>query len=152
MDNHVKSEMHRMAEDLHKKETGQRNAAGSSVESVRMMNEAQNNKIFILLRSAHAIAKERQLFTDFIWMCQLNEAKGLDVGATYRNDIACRNFIHHIAEEARDCLKQDLKKASFLSLSCDGSTDVSVKEQEVIVVSFVVKHYHSLFALLLTIF
>ena len=43
-------------------------------------------KIEIKFRTAHALAKKSRPFTDFNWMCDLDSKKGLDVGATYRND------------------------------------------------------------------
>ena len=35
-----------------------------------------------LFRTAHAIAKKGRPFTDFVWMCELDEMKGLKIGET----------------------------------------------------------------------
>ena len=39
-----------------------------------------------LFRNVHALIKKRCPFTDFIWMCELDEIKGVDIGETYRNE------------------------------------------------------------------
>ena len=39
-----------------------------------------------LFRNVHALIKKRRPFTDFIWMCELDEIKGVDIGETYRNE------------------------------------------------------------------
>ena len=39
-----------------------------------------------LFRNVHALIKKRRPFTDFIWMCELDEIKGVDIGDTYRNE------------------------------------------------------------------
>jgi hypothetical protein len=35
-------------------------------------------------------------FTDFIWMCELDEIKGVDIGETYRNEKQVVNSAHYI--------------------------------------------------------
>ena len=39
-----------------------------------------------LFRNFHALITKRRPFTDFIWMCELDEIKGVDIGETYRNE------------------------------------------------------------------
>ena len=39
-----------------------------------------------LFHNVHALIKKRRPFTDFIWMCELDEIKGVDIGETYRNE------------------------------------------------------------------
>ena len=56
-------------------------------------------RLALLFRNAHAIAKAGgRPFSDM--ECALDE-KGLDVGASYRTDKKCCEFIHCIAEEQR---------------------------------------------------
>ena len=40
-----------------------------------------------------------QLFTDFTWLRDLDEAKGLNIGYTYRNDQRAREFVAAIATD-----------------------------------------------------
>jgi hypothetical protein len=35
-----------------------------------------------LFRNVHALIKKRCPFTDFIWMCELDEIKGVGIGET----------------------------------------------------------------------
>jgi hypothetical protein len=39
----------------------------------------------ILFRNTHALAKNSKSVKDFTWLCELDEAKGLSIGKTYRN-------------------------------------------------------------------
>lgn len=56
---------------------------------------------------------------------------GVQVGARYRSDKQAAVFCHEIAEVTRQPLREMAKSSSFLSVLCDGSTDVSIREQEV---------------------
>jgi hypothetical protein len=49
-----------------------------------------------LFRNVHALIKKRHPFTDFIWMCELDEIKGVDIGETYRNEKQVVNSAHYI--------------------------------------------------------
>jgi hypothetical protein len=49
-----------------------------------------------LFRNVHALIKKRQPFTDFIWMCEPDEIKGVDIGETYRNEKQVVNSAHYI--------------------------------------------------------
>ena len=86
----------------------------------------------MLFRNAHAIAKAGRPFTDMEWMCALDEKKGLDVGALYRTDKKCCEFIHYIAEEQRVGLQQKLQSNNFFSVMVDGTTDSSITDAEII--------------------
>ena len=39
-----------------------------------------------LFRNVHALIKKRRPITDFIWMCELDEMKGVDIWEAYRNE------------------------------------------------------------------
>lgn len=89
-------------------------------------------------RTCHAIAKHRRPFTDYVWQCTLDAQKGLDVGNTYRNDKACKQFVRAIAEVERRHLAQHLESAHFLALISDGTTDASITEAEIVYVRYAV--------------
>ena len=72
----------------------------------------------------------RTSFKDFIWLCELDEAKGLSIGKTYRNPKAAKTFCSNIAQSERNSLTDDITTAQFLSLIMDGSTDAEIVEQE----------------------
>ncbi|KAL5496177.1 hypothetical protein EMCRGX_G012415 [Ephydatia muelleri] len=89
-------------------------------------------RLALLFRNAHAIAKAGRPFSDMEWMCALDEKKGLDVGASYRTDKKCCEFIHCIAEEQRLGLQAQIQSNNFFSVMMDGITDSSVSDAEII--------------------
>eukprot|EP00731_Ephydatia_muelleri_P022417 Em0014g1008a len=89
-------------------------------------------RLALLFRNAHAIAKAGRPFSDMEWMCALDEKKGLDVGASYRTDKKCCEFIHCIAEEQRLGLQAQIQSNNFFSVMMDGTTDSSVSDAEII--------------------
>ena len=96
------------------------------------MDEKAMKQRMMQFRTAHAIAKKGRPFSDFVWQCNLDEAKGLDVGNLYRNRKQAHTFIHHIAEAQREQDLKTLKTAKFISLILDGTTDRSVIEKEIV--------------------
>ena len=53
------------------------------------------------------------------------------MGTRYKSDKQAAVFCHEIAEVARQPLRDMARTSSFLSVLCEGSTDVSICEQEV---------------------
>ena len=92
---------------------------------------ADINRMSLLFRNAHAIAKAGRPFSDFPWLCTLDEKKGLSVGDSYRNEKKCSEFIESIAEEQRMQLRSVIEKAHYFSIMVDGTTDSSVTEAEI---------------------
>lgn len=45
----------------------------------------------ILFRNTNALSKNNIGFKDFTWLCDLDEAKGLNIDKTYRNPNAATN-------------------------------------------------------------
>ncbi|KAK2185095.1 hypothetical protein NP493_246g02021 [Ridgeia piscesae] len=85
-----------------------------------------------MFRTCHALAKHARPYTDYVWLCNVDKRKGLDAGTAYRNDKQARLFTHHIAEVARERIRDDVATAKFLSLISDGSTDLAALEAEMI--------------------
>ena len=85
-----------------------------------------------LFRSCHALAKHARPYTDYFWMCDLDEKKGLDVGTSYRNDKQANEFTHHIAEVAREKIRDAAQTAKFLAVISDGTTDSAALEAEMV--------------------
>ncbi|PIK60679.1 putative sperm flagellar protein 2-like [Apostichopus japonicus] len=83
-----------------------------------------------LFHTCHALVKHGHPFTDFLWHCELDKKKGLDVGNSYQNDKSAAVFTSYIANEEANKLKSQLGEAKFFSVLVDGSTDTSVKEVE----------------------
>ena len=58
-------------------------------------------------------------------MCQLDKAKGIDIGDTYITDKSCVNAIAYDRQKEQD---EIVKQSHFISVISDSSTDVSSKE------------------------
>ena len=57
---------------------------------------------------AYFIAKERMAFTKMKPLCDLEERHGVDLGAQYKNDIACSIIVSYTAAEVRHNLLETL--------------------------------------------
>ena len=116
---------------------------GTSVaeKSLKKLNEKNMEKLQIMFRTAHALASKARPFTDFVWMCKLDQRKSaledtLTGGQTYMNDKACQTFTHFISQSVADNLKREVTQCKFVSVIVDGATDTSVKEQELFFVRY----------------
>lgn len=49
------------------------------------LNSNTMEKLTKLFKTCHALAKHNRPFFDYQWQCQLDEAKGVKIGKTYRN-------------------------------------------------------------------
>ena len=132
---HAKSQVHlkavaRAAADSVKPGSSQGDIA------LKMLSKSIRTKMRMLFRNAHAIAKKGRPYTNFTWMAALDEKKGLDVGQTYRSDKCCREFIDIIAEVERGKLEEEVRRAKFIAIMCDGSTDSAVIEEEMVFIRY----------------
>ena len=135
---HHESEGHQTAKfELEKK----RQPPGSSKaeQCIQMLNKSSFDKLENLFRTAHGIAKNCRPYTDFQWICEVDEKKGVVIGNTYRSDKSCREFIRAIAATERKKIEGLFEKAKFVTLLSDGSTDISVKENEIIFARFAIE-------------
>ena len=85
---------------------------------------------------AYFIAKEGMTFSKMKPLCDLQQRHGVDLGQTYRNELACATFTDFIARDLKNQLSQALHKAKFFSMQMDGSTDAGNMEQELFMVIF----------------
>jgi hypothetical protein len=98
-------------------------------EIISTLNKENIDKLQHLFRTCHALVVNRPL-TDYNWLCTLDEMKGLTLGNTYRNIMSAKIFINAMAEIELQKVTSVLCKAQFATIIGDGSTDASVKEQE----------------------
>lgn len=106
---------------------------------IQSLHKSTNEKVDKLFKTAHALAKKSRPFSDFSWQCDLDKSKGLDVGSTYQNDKSCRVIIGAIANTEREKIAKFIEEAKFVTVMSDGSTDVSVIENEIIYLRFSIK-------------
>ena len=104
-------------------------------KSLQRMNEKDWKTMKKLQDIAYYIALHGLPFTQFEHLVKLEKLHKVTFIGAYENESACRSFIIDIA----DCFfQEDVKKkielANFIVILCDGSTDKSITEQEVIYV------------------
>ena len=102
------------------------------------MGETERTTISKLHDIAYYIALKGCAFTDFVDLVELEKLHEVKFQAgSYENESACRDFINNIAEYFfRKELYEKLICVNFIAILCDGSTDRSVIEQEVVYVIF----------------
>lgn len=110
-----------------------------AVRTLRSLKQADRDKTNILVRNAHAVIKTNRPLRDYNMLCQLDKAKGLELGETYLNEKAALEFVKAIATADRSITRDMLQKANFFCFMMDGSTDLSGDEQETVYVRISVK-------------
>ncbi|XP_014669333.1 PREDICTED: zinc finger protein 862-like [Priapulus caudatus] len=103
--------------------------AGASGEE-----EKRVSKLFDI---AYTIAKEELPFTKYPVVIGLEKKHGVPLGNTYTHEAKCSEFIGVIGDTMKSEMLTALKEAKFYSIMCDGSTDASVTEKELVYVHFV---------------
>lgn len=73
-------------------------------------------------------------FSSFPHLCSLQTENGFMLGQTCRNDYGCKEFCKNISQFMKDEQAAIIKNAQFLSVLVDGSTDLSVIEEEIVYV------------------
>ncbi|XP_039767432.1 zinc finger protein 862-like [Ornithorhynchus anatinus] len=132
---HNNSEAHAKASRM--EATGISNPSGASSEQmIKRLSRVTLGRIENLFRSCHAIAKTGRPLRDFVWMCKLDDMKGVDIGPVFRTNRSAKTFIYFIAEVERRILREKLEKCKFFSLISVGATENTVKEAEVVYVQF----------------
>ena len=101
------------------------------------LRQKDYDKLSILFRNCHSLAMKNRPFSDFVWMCELDQAKGLHTGKTYLNEQSAKEFTKYIANTERQKLADHVRNAKFISILSDGSTDSSVQEQEMFYIRYV---------------
>ncbi|XP_035963315.1 uncharacterized protein LOC118545271 isoform X1 [Halichoerus grypus] len=103
---------------------------------VTIMSKITLGRIENLFRSCHAIAKTGRPLKDFIWMCKLDDMKGIDIGPVFRTNKSARTFTYFIPEVEWRNLREKLEQSKFFSVLSDGITDSSTEEAELVYVQF----------------
>ena len=115
-----------------KQNTADRPTETPAAKSLVSLNKIVINSLKHLFRNAHALAKKGRSYADYEWMCNLDEAKGVDIGKTYRNRKVAAVFVEFIAEVERHNLREKVLKSNFLSIISDGTTDSSIQETKIV--------------------
>ena len=62
-------------------------------QTLKVLKAGERSKLRYLFRNTHAIVKYNRPITDYVWLCSLDKAKGIDIGSTYVNKQAPVDFI-----------------------------------------------------------
>lgn len=105
--------------------------------AVIKLTRQQNDYITKLFRTVYCIVKQNMSLRSYPALIQLQCLNGLQVGKAYRNRTAATNFIRSISTVIYKTIIDDLNSQEYFSVLIDGSTDVAIKEQEIIYVKFI---------------
>ena len=153
LNDHVVTDGHKRA--VKEKENEEAIAAGLSLPRMRViqdtptnsaignafkrMGENERSALLKLHDIAHYIAVKGHAFTDFSDQIELEKLHNVKFQAgSYENESACKDFINNISEYFfNEDLYKKLLRVNFIAILCDGTTDRSITEQEVIYIMFV---------------
>ena len=93
---HEESKAHELAVEIYTNTKVQpENAPARHIAT--KMNKNNITKLVHLFRNVHALAKNHQSLRNYVWLCQLDEMKGVDIGTSYRSPMAAMRFLAAIA-------------------------------------------------------
>ena len=110
----------------------------SIVQGLIRMGDNERESVTKLLHIAFHVATKGlpfKYFKDEIDLQKLHDVK-FQAGA-YENESACPDFILNISNFLFDKLvRENLSRVNFFAILCDGSTDHSITEQEIVYVAY----------------
>ena len=136
---HARSEQHKHSMMLLKKEQARSKGLDPTsyapiARALSRVSEEERARLKRKFDVAYFVANEKLSFKKYAGICDLEIRHGVDLGTTYMNDVACKTFIHFIAEAERQQLGDILAKSEFFSLLMDGSSDKGCCDNEVVMV------------------
>ena len=97
------------------------------------MHETEKETLAKLFNTAYFIVKKGPPFIDFTDLIVLQKVNGMDFTTSCKNSDACKEFVLSISNYLFDKeISEKLKQVNFNGILCDGSTDKSLYEQEVL--------------------
>ena len=138
----MKSSEHKKAVDRKLAEEMRSNKEATPIEKgFQKSDEIVLMKMDKLFRTVFYLIKQERPFTDFGELLTLQNLNGLELGQTYFSDKAAKEFASHIADMYFDEMKELLLNADCFSVFCDGSTDRTETEKELIMVKIIKGFY-----------
>ena len=100
---HARSEQHKHSMMLLKKEQAQSKGLDPTsyapiARALSRVSEEERARLKRKFDVAYFVANEKLSFKKYAGICDLEKRHGMDLGTTYMNDVACKTFIHFIAE------------------------------------------------------
>ena len=133
---HASTETHKRA--VQEEEFEVATAAGNSLLPRKVIQVVPPQRSAIRKLFAYYIALKGRAFTDFKDLVELEKLHDVSFKAgAYENENSCRDLIACIAQYLFDKnIYQKLMRVNFIAVLCDGSTENSVSELEVIYVIY----------------
>ena len=98
------------------------------------LNAKDTEKLWNLFINCHGLAFKGMLYTDFVWLLQMDMKKNANIRKIYTNDKGAWEFTKAITQVERDNCIDDISASKFTTILVDGSSDVSVVENEIVYV------------------
>ena len=115
----------------------------SIVKGIQLMGDLERDSVKNPKDIAYYIVLKGQPFSNFKEQLEIEQMHGVKYSGAYENDKSCKNFIFGITEYFfEENTKNKLVSVNFLAVLCDGSTDKSITEQEVVYVIFTAPKTH----------
>ena len=105
-------------------------ADSAAGKMILQLNSAVVDRLDKMFRNCHALVIKNRPISDFNWLCDLDIMKGINLGETYCNTEVAKIFIRSIAELELSEISNNIQESNFICFIGNGSTDSSVKEQE----------------------
>ena len=96
------------------------------------LNKLPMDRLTILFHTLHAINLQGQLASDYCWMSELEEVKGLNTGKVYWRSQKGYAFADATAEVQHNKVQMCLGNCKFVLLIVDGSMDSCITDNEMI--------------------
>ncbi|CAB3993296.1 zinc finger 862-like [Paramuricea clavata] len=100
------------------------------IQALENLSNEEQERMKIKFDVAYLVATEQMAFSKYPSICALEIRHGVDIGQSYLNANACKEFVHCIADIENEDLISAVAQAKFFSLLIDGSTDKSNADNE----------------------
>ena len=94
------------------------------------LNKLAKDRLTILFHTVHAINLQGWSASEYHWMSELDEVKGLNIGKVYWSSQKCQEFADAIAEVQHNEVQKCLGNCKFVVVTVDGSMDSSITDNE----------------------
>ena len=101
---------------------------------ITTLHAKDEEKLTNLFINCHGLAYQGRPYTDFMWLLKMDKKKKVNVGDTYGIDKKAREFTKAIPQIEREKIIDHIASSKFSAVLVDGSSDVSVIENEIVYV------------------
>lgn len=93
-----------------------------------IINRNNMEKLSRMIRLCYVLVMYDRFIIDFIWLCNLDERKGIELGSMYRIRDLVVEFIKCIVDVEFKKVFMVVIKVNFVCIIRDGFIDLSIKE------------------------